>query len=178
MNWEDDDDQEMSYDEVKKTPIYQKAYEIMEMVQGINVLVQGEGNATNEKVDLDREITLHYMSDMVESSMIMLVKVGAHYGPSLYSIQMEAATLIRMHAMRVRLNINGLEMGGYEENEYFKALRNSIDEFRILFAEWVVTFDPWNYVIDRWGLFNPPGVNYYDKDPDDDLPFDNPLNDL
>jgi hypothetical protein len=24
-------------------------------------------------------------------------------------------------------------------------------------------------------LFNPPGINYDDKDPDDDIPFDNPF---
>lgn len=27
------------------------------------------------------------------------------------------------------------------------------------------------YIIDRWGLFNPPGVGPFDKDPDDDIPF-------
>ncbi|SKB42472.1 hypothetical protein SAMN05660903_00652 [Salegentibacter salinarum] len=36
-------------------------------------------------------------------------------------------------------------------------------------------FDKWNYIIDRWGLFNPPGIDYDDKDTDDDIPFDNPL---
>ena len=41
--------------------------------------------------------------------------------------------------------------------------------------EWVKTFDEWNYIIDRWGLFNPPGVNYDDFDIDDELPFDNPF---
>ncbi len=170
MNWDEEDDFEMSREEVEKTPLYQKAHEIMEMVQGINALVQGDDSNADEEQDIDRAMTLHYMNDMMESSMIMLVKVAAHYGPNLYSIKMEAATLIRMHAMRVRVNINGLEMGGHHENEYFLALRNSIDEFQILFAEWVATFDPWDYVIDRWGLFNPPGVNYDDHDPDDDIP--------
>lgn len=46
-----------------------------------------------------------------------------------------------------------------------------LDTFRVLFAEWVNTFDCWNYHIDRWGLFNPPGINYDDIDPDEDLPF-------
>jgi len=30
-------------------------------------------------------------------------------------------------------------------------------------------FDKWDYVIDRWGLFNPPGVGPFDKDPDEDI---------
>jgi len=36
----------------------------------------------------------------------------------------------------------------------------------------VSKFDQWNYVTDRWGLFNPPGVGPFDKDPDEGLPFE------
>ncbi|MDP3643540.1 MAG: hypothetical protein Q8S54_10170 [Bacteroidota bacterium] len=32
-----------------------------------------------------------------------------------------------------------------------------------------------NYFIDRWGLFNPPGVGPFDHDPDDDIPFDDSM---
>ncbi|GHA28182.1 hypothetical protein GCM10007103_07180 [Salinimicrobium marinum] len=48
----------------------------------------------------------------------------------------------------------------------------------MLFAEWVKTFDQWDYILDRWGLFNPLGINIEDPDPDDDLPFDNPFDDF
>ena len=40
-------------------------------------------------------------------------------------------------------------------------------------GEWVKTFDCWNYMIDRWDLLNPPGINYVDHDPNDDNPFNN-----
>jgi hypothetical protein len=50
-------------------------------------------------------------------------------------------------------------------------LRKEIDEFRLLFIDWVASFDVWNYIKDDWGLFNPPVVNTHDKDPDDDIPF-------
>ena len=63
-------------------------------------------------------------------------------------------------------------------SEYLDLLRNEVEEFRVLFAEWVKTFDQWNYIIDRWGLFNPPGINYDDYDPDDDIPFQNPFDNL
>ncbi len=63
-------------------------------------------------------------------------------------------------------------MHGFKDTEYLDLLRKEVEEFRILFAEWVKTFDPWDYIIDRWGLFNPPGVNYDDHDPEDDIPFD------
>jgi len=41
-----------------------------------------------------------------------------------------------------------------------------------MFIDWVAGFDKPDYFIDRWGLFNPPGVGPFDKDPDDDIPFD------
>ena len=50
-------------------------------------------------------------------------------------------------------------------------IRDLIEEYRLLFIEWVAGFDKWDYIIDRWGLFNPPGVGPFDKDPDDDIPF-------
>ena len=65
----------------------------------------------------------------------------------------------------------GISMCGFKESDYLQLLHNEIEAFRILFAEWVKTFDEWNYVIDRWGLFNPPGINYDDHNPDEDLPF-------
>ncbi len=63
-------------------------------------------------------------------------------------------------------------MLGIEKSlDYLQVLRDEIELFRVEFAEWVKTFDHWDYIIDRWGLFNPPGVNYDDHDPDDDIPF-------
>lgn len=60
---------------------------------------------------------------------------------------------------------------GIANTDYIDLLRTTIDEFRLLFIDWVAGFDKWNYIKDTWGLFNPPGVNAHDKDPDDDIPF-------
>jgi hypothetical protein len=51
----------------------------------------------------------------------------------------------------------GLGIFGFEEKDYFELLRREMEEFRVLFVEWVNSFDPWNSVGDDWGLFNPPG---------------------
>jgi hypothetical protein len=85
---------------------------------------------------------------------------------------MENAAIIRHHARALQTSVHSLTMFGYKEESYFKVLRNEIDEFRLLFIDWVAGFDQWNYIIDRWGLFNPPGVTAHDHDPDDDIPFD------
>ena len=44
-----------------------------------------------------------------------------------------------------------------DEDDYFENGKNVRD------------FDKWNYIIDRWGLFNPPGVTPFDKDVDDNI---------
>ena len=90
---------------------------------------------------------------------------------------MQNAAIIRKEAQIILATTSGLKMCGFKELDYLESIRNEVEEFRILFAEWVKTFDEWNYIIDRWGLFNPPGVNYDDYDIDDDLPFNNPFDD-
>ncbi len=86
---------------------------------------------------------------------------------------MENAAIIRRAARSLLTETYQLELNEYKVTEYIELLRTAVDdEFRVLFAEWVKSFDPSNNIIDRWGLFNPPGVNYVDHDPDDDIPFD------
>ena len=93
----------------------------------------------------------------------------------LYDLKMQNATIIKKEARSILANTSGMKMLGFKDVDYLELIRDEIEEFRILFAEWVKTFNEWNYIIDRWGLFNQPGVHYDDYDIDDDLPFDNPF---
>lgn len=38
-------------------------------------------------------------------------------------------------------------------------VRRQIEEFPILFREWVAGFNPKHFIVDEWGLFNPPGIS-------------------
>lgn len=102
-------------------------------------------------------------------------KLAGASGNQLYSIKMQNAALIRHAAMNLYVAKHHFVYQEYKNTEYFDLLRSTIDEFRELFIDWVDAFDVWNYVKDDWGLFNPPGVHARDKDPDDDIPFFNPL---
>lgn len=42
-------------------------------------------------------------------------------------------------------------------------VRQQIEEFQLLFIDWAASFDPWNYIVNDWGLFNPPGVAPHDE---------------
>lgn len=154
----------MDRDKLEQMPLYQKAIEILEIVDRIVQLVPEEN-----------EFTATVASNMYEDALQLAPKIAGAEGVDLFDIKMENATIIRKCARDIYVGCNGFLVEGFNEVEYLEMLRAQIEEFRVLFAEWVKTFDQWNYVIDRWGLFNPPGVNYDDIDPDDNIPFNNPF---
>ena len=83
--------------------------------------------------------------------MIIAAKIAGAVGVYLYEIKMENAAIIRRAAREIILDARGIQMHGFKRTEYLDLLRKEVEEFRVLFAEWVKTFDPWDYIIDRWG---------------------------
>jgi hypothetical protein len=109
---------------------------------------------------------------MMEDAMMIAAKISGAEAVDLYDIKMENAAIIRKCARELYVRAGSLRFEeDIKDKEYIELLRNEIDEFRLLFIDWVASFDQRNYIIDRWGLFNPPGVSAHDKDPDDDIPF-------
>jgi|WetSurMetagenome_2_1015567.scaffolds.fasta_scaffold242030_2 hypothetical protein len=145
----------------KELPLFKKGQEIYEVVDQICQLIPD-----------DDEHLSHIKSIMYEDAMLLTVKIAGAEGGQLYDIKMEAATIIRKAAMELMIQNHALEMFGFEHTEYFQIVRNLIEEYRLLFIDWVSKFDKWDYVIDRWGLFNPPGVGPFDHDHDDNIPYD------
>lgn len=144
----------------KDLPLFKKGQEIFEVVDQICQLIPD-----------DNEMLGHVKGIMYEDAMLLTVKIAGAEGGQLYDIKMEAATIIRKAAMELMIQNHALEMFGFEHTEYFQMVRDLLEEYRLLFIDWVSKFDKWNYIIDRWGLFNPPGVGPFDHDPDEDIPF-------
>ncbi len=158
---DEDDDIESKRDKVRNLPIYKKGKEISDIVRKIGELIP----ENNENL---QEIKGMMLFDAAQ----LCVKIAGAEAAGLYDIKMESAAIIRKAAKDIILHYHSLKMFGFKEYEYFKIVRDLVEEYRLLFIEWVAGFDKWNYCIDRWGLFNPPGVGPFDKDPDDDIPFD------
>lgn len=156
MNSDDDDD---SVDP-KSLPIYRKGKEIFDMVMKITDLIPEEN-----------EILMDIKGCMLCDAGMLSVKVAGAEAAGLYDLKMENAAIIRKAARDLMVSQHSLDAFGFEHVEYYKMVRELIEEYRLLFIDWVAGFDKWNYIIDRWGLFNPPGVGPFDKDPDDDIPF-------
>ena len=144
----------------KTLAIYRKGKEIFETV-----------NRICELIPEDNELLQHTKSMILSDAALLTIKVAGAEAAELYDIKMENAAIIRKAARELMIQNHSLEMFGFKEVEYFNIVRKLIEEYRLLFIEWVKGFDPWNYSIDRWGLFNPPGVGPFDHDPDDDIPY-------
>lgn len=145
----------------RELPIFKKGQEILDVVYKIINLIP-EDNKNLQMVS----------GFMLSDAMQLSVKISGAEAGGLYDIKMEAAAIIRKAAHDLKISNHSLTMYGFKDVHYFQIVRDLIEEYRLLFIDWVASFDEWDYVIDRWGLFNPPGVGPHDKDPDDDIPFD------
>ncbi|WP_462319610.1 hypothetical protein, partial [Marinilabilia sp.] len=135
-----------------------KGKEIVDVVQQIGELIP------EDSLELQS-----LKGQMQTDAMTLVVKVRGAEGGDLYDIRMENAAIIRKAARDLMISNHSLDMYGFKYVDYFNIVRELIEEYRLIFIRWVQSFDKWNYIIDRWGLFNPPGVGPYDKDPDDDI---------
>jgi hypothetical protein len=142
-NWED-------------LPLYKKGKEIQEVVNQIIGLIPEENHE------------LGYIKRIIfEDSLMLTAKIANAEGGDLYDLRMENATIIRKAARDLEVQNHNLKLFGFEYVEYYDIIRKLLEEYRLLFIDWVAGFDPWNYIVDRWGLFNPPGVSPFDTDSDD-----------
>jgi len=164
-----EDDQDNSRERIRKMPLFKKAEEIMHL--SLKIVESVESEDLTKLSEFDRHYLEHHAKYISENALIIPAKISGAEAVEMYDLKMENAAIIRKAAREIMTDCTGLKIGGYKSTDYLNLLRNEIEEFRVLFAEWVKTFDPWNYNIDRWGLFNPPGVDYDTHDPDDDIPF-------
>jgi hypothetical protein len=141
-------------------PIFKKGKEILDVVMKIGELIP----------ENDKHLQFIKQCMIQDASMLTVKIVGATVA-ELYDIKMESAAIIRKSARDLRVTNHSLRLGGFKEVQYFQIVRDLIEEYRLLFIDWVAGFDKWDYIIDRWGLFNPPGVGPFDKNPDDDIPW-------
>ena len=124
---------------LKKLPVYKKANEIRKIVEAIVKFI-------DPKKD---EAEFRYM--LWEDACIMGAKIAGAEGGDLYFIRMENAVLIKVAARNLLVNTNYLRSENLCPEEYIQLLRNEIDEFRLLFIDWVNTFDRLNGRDDEWG---------------------------
>ena len=138
--------------------IYQKAMNLCTLVDSLMLAIPQ-----------DDEYLQATKGMMMEDAMVMAAKIAGAEGGNLYSIRMQNAAIIRDHAMHLYVQIGSLRFHDtFKDIEYVTLLRAELDEFRLLFIDWVASFDPSNHIWDEWGLFNPAGAIPPSESYDDD----------
>ncbi len=136
------------HDKIRELPIYQKAELIYQLVESLVASLPEDDDYIQSTKDLMRA-----------DAMMIPAKIAGAEGGDLYSIRMQNAAIIRDHAMHLYVQVGSLRFEkNYKDLEYVKLIRKEVDEFRLLFIEWVESFDTNNHIWDNWGLSNPIGA--------------------
>jgi hypothetical protein len=144
-SFDDDEDQSESAQDrlnVHKMPIMIKAQEIFKMTQ---IIVDTIPISEDE---------LPVRELMLADAMMITVKITGAEAGDLYTLRMENAVIIKIHARSLMTFATSLGFDSDKHDDYIDLLRNEIEEFKILFKEWVAGFDIKHDIPDDWGLFN------------------------
>ncbi|WP_312418721.1 hypothetical protein [Epilithonimonas sp.] len=141
-------------------PIYKKSQEIFNVLETITSLLPDDN-------DYLQTIKQNLLGDI----MTIQAKICGAEAVKLYDIKMENATIIRKAARDIFVGGNTLEYFGFSDSKYYNLVRNLIEEFRFLFIDWISSFNSNHYIVDNWGLFNPPGISPDYIQSDNELDF-------
>lgn len=143
-----------------ETPIYKKSEEIFETLKTITDLFPD-----------NNPILLDLKGQLLSDAMLIQAKLAGAFAVKLYDIKMENAALIRKAARDLMVSFHTLKLLNFEDVEYYKIIRVQIEEFRLLFVEWVASFNKKHFITDNWGLFNPPGIKHDYEQRSDEFNF-------
>lgn len=142
------------------SPLYQKSEEIYQTLLTITALIPE-----------DHEMLQDIKSEILGKIRIIQAKLAGAHRAKLWDLRMENAAIIRMNARELMIQNHLLQTLGFEEVGYYHIVRQQLEEFRLLFREWVAGFDPKKFIVDEWGLFNPPGIPQDYEQRSDELNF-------
>ena len=160
MFWNNDDDFEESsfnddqanqeamheirreHDRIFSLPVMKKANQIFDLVR-----------ALVETLPDNDDMACHYREIMLSDAGTLSSKIANAEGGDFYTLRMENAVLVKVAARNLLAQTSGLRMLGLSEPHYLQLLRDEVEEFRLLFVEWVTGFDKSKDIRDDWGLF-------------------------
>lgn len=168
------------FDEIEKLPVYQKSKEILILAEHICEAL---------KEDDQKE---HIENQILNNAMIIGAKIAGGASCDLYSVKMENAMKIKFAVREMFEGVLFAHLIKINHNDYVTLMRNAVEEFRIIFIDWIRTFDASSDTKDDWAIryvidntndyevkmvseegkdFNEddPDKDWFDLDDDDDL---------
>ncbi|MFZ1666539.1 MAG: hypothetical protein WBO28_06800 [Flavobacteriales bacterium] len=143
----------------RKSPLFKKGQEIMQLALAIVDAAPDEiRGKDDEESEFETSMLVDTKRDMVGYAYTIPGKLSGAMSVNAYDLQMENACLIRRACRELVVSLRALEIAGHLEEDHFNLLRQAVEEFRPLFADWLDTFKDSDYLWDDWRLFNPPGA--------------------
>lgn len=87
-----------------------------------------------------------------ENAMIIAPKLLSAASIDMYILQMENAAIIRTNARQLMEQVGFAVLMGFADESYKNVIEEAMNEFRLLFKDWVATFQKDEFE-DDWGLF-------------------------
>jgi len=124
----------------EKLPVYQKAQELFDLAEVI---------ADSLKED---EMKEHLAAQMWTNAALVQAKIAGAEGGGLYSLRMQNAVLIKLAVQDMFNAVSFASMVEINEEDYVDLMRDKVEEFRLVFNEWVRGFDKTYDIPDNWAI--------------------------
>jgi hypothetical protein len=124
----------------EKLPVYQKSQELFDLVDLI---------AETLKEDKMKE---HLAGKMFSNAALVQAKIAGAEGGGLYSLRMQNAVLIKLAVQDMFNAVSFASMVKINEEDYVDLMRNKVEEFRLVFNDWVRGFDKTYDIPDNWAI--------------------------
>ncbi|HTD98648.1 MAG TPA: hypothetical protein VK668_05155 [Mucilaginibacter sp.] len=127
-------------DKYGKLPVFQKSEELLQLAEVI-----AETLKENEKKE-------HLAAEILTNAMLIQVKIAGAEGGGLYSIRMQNAVLIKLAAHDLLNAVIFAAMVEINEEDYVELMRDKVEEFRLVFVDWIRGFDKTYDIPDNWAI--------------------------
>ena len=124
----------------EKIPVYKKAGELFDLAEVI---------ADSLKED---EMKEHLAVQMLSNAALVQAKIAGAEGGGLYSLRMQNAVLIKLAVQDMFNAVSFASMVEINEEDYVDLMREKVDEFRLVFNEWIRGFDKSYDIPDNWAI--------------------------
>ena len=141
-------------DDWKLKPLREAALHLRQLAKQIWKTVE----AISETLpDDENKMLSKYKQIIIEDALTIQVKISGAMAVQDYLLMSENAVVIKLAARSLFTITSGLEMFGYNEKDYLKALRSELEDFKTAFVRWVRAFPKEDPIYpDGWGLFYTP----------------------
>src|SRR5476651_43535 len=121
-------------------PVYQKSQEIFDLVEIISETLKED------------DMKEHLAAQMWTNAALIQAKIAGAEGAGLYSLRMQNAVLIKLAVQDMFNAISFASMVKINEADYVQLMRDKVEEFRLVFVDWIRGFDKSYDIPDNWAI--------------------------